>query len=792
MASPTVLIGVDALGQEVLERVSHSLPEEEPSLRYLSGPVGEVGTRLAPMLDDLLRAGRVAADQRQVRLDLFAFVEVNALGEGDLVSLCDQAARVVGERYGVMFSTDLRARNASLHLIAVVPALAGGPEATRAIGRLRQLEVWAESPSFPLLSRVWVLSRHTTAGTLTSEGLRASCAAFAVAAVGLRDEPQVSQRLAHLDDGDGRFGLLSVASLDVPEAGLRRYARERAALDALATLVSRVTRQVSDSSAGDQAVSGLEMNQWFSGLEEGDAAQRARKLAASLSGAAPSLPESLPVGAFDDADKVQEKYPVLFRPGTVERAPTGQDSAELGETLRALDRVEADALAAVARGLDAVLTVTIGAQSGLRRVAEVELGLRRVGALLRDADAADRASLEQAPFGTKLADATLSDEQRDPYRAELDQVLAELPSAWLQRGAGAAVGLGLCALIVTLGLRLASPGGSAPATPAPVPVTAPGVVTKGPTVAGKTTTGAMVAPWGLGLVAGAAGGFGWASFAGIQSRERLSKLLRQRRDALANLWKTGGGGLARLQADAQIRLRKRRVRRAAMAGIEQTLLRLQALSSTLIDARDRSLQALRDMGIKSPASHAAQDDLSGLLGVRDALHDVLVPPALLSAWVARRRQLSDPDLWADRLVEQTWPARGIGEDVPCADAARIEALCRWQVAPFLEQSMLGDPEIAAAAAATVDAFVRRAAAALAPACVPRDEYDNPAPGLRPGEAFVVAPRQGGPELEAALLHSPFAMPVLWAEARAARVLFLRSWEGLRVIDLARGARVSLT
>jgi hypothetical protein len=790
VASPTVLIGVDTLGHEVLDRVRHSLPEEEPSLRYLSGPVNEVGTQLAPMLDDLLRAGRVAADQRQVRLDLFAFVEVNALGEGELVSLCDQAARVVGERYGVMFATDLRARNAALHLVAVVPALAGGPEATRAIGRLRQLESWAENPPFPLLSRVWVLSRHTTAGTLTDEGLRASCAAFAVAAVGLRDEPQVSQRLAHLDDGEGRFGLLSVASLDVPEAGLRRYARERAAFDALATLVSRVTRQVSDSNAGDQAVAGLDLNQWFSGLEEGEAAQRARRLAASLSGAAPSLPEALPVGAFDDAEKVQETYPVLFRPGTVERAPTGQDSAELGETLRALDRVEADALAAVARGLDAVLTVTIGAQSGLRRVAEVELGLRRVAALLRDADAADRATLEQAPFGTRLSDGTISEEQRDPHRAELDQVLAELPSAWLQRGAGAAVGLGICALVVTLGLRLASPGGSGPTTPPPT--AAPGVVTTGPTVAGKATSGAMAAPWGLGLVAGAAGGFGWASFAGIQSRERLRKLLRQRRDALDALWKTGGGGLARLQADAQIRLRKRRVRRAAMAGVEQTLLRLGALSSTLIDARDRSLQALRDMGVKSPASHAAQDDLHGLLGARDALHDVLVPPALLSAWVARRRQLTDPELWADRLVEQTWPARGIGEDVPCADHARIEALCRWQVAPFLEQSMLGDPEIAAAAAATVADFVRRAAAALAPACVPRDEYDNPAPGLRPGEAFVVAPRQGGPELEAALLRSPFAMPVLWAEARAARVLFLRSWEGLRVVDLARGARVTLS
>lgn len=796
VASPTVLVGVDALGHAVLDRVTRSLSEDEPSVRYLRGPLDAIDGQLVGALEELLRAGRTAGDERQVRLDVYVFVEVNALGEGELAALCQRLVGVVSERYGVMFPPDLPPgqRNAALHLVAVVPALAGQPEAQQAVRRLAEVDAWARRAAHPMLARVWLLSRHTIAGTLSDDGLIASCASFAVASVEQRQAPQVSARLAHLEE-EGRFGLLSVASLEVPEAGLRRYARERSAYDGLSTLVGRVTRQVSDPTVADQAVSVAEQNVWFVPFDEGDVAQRCRKLSAALSGAAPSLPNELPVGPFDDAARVRELYPALFRPATQERAPTGMDSTELEETLRALGRVEADAMASVARGMNTLLTGTLGPQSGLRRVSEVELGLRRLGAWLRDADAADRAGLEGA-LGPQPGQARASEgaAEADPHREELEQALAELPSPSLLRGAASAVGVGAASLALALLLRVLSPGPAVVAPVAPAPSMAPGTVTTGPTAgatraAWQAPSGVQAAPWAGSAVVGVLGAVGWARFASDRARERLRRLLRLRRDTLEQHWSAGGGGRPRAQAEAQLQLRKRRVRKAAIAAVDQALLRMGAVTTTLIDQRDRAMQGLRELGVKSPSSSAAHDDLTGLLGERDALHDALVPPALLSAWVARRRQITDADLWADRLVEQTWPARGLNDDIPCADPARIDELCRWQITPFVEQSMLGDPEISQAAAQTVETFVRRAAAALAPPVIPRTDLGDPATGLRPGEVFAVAPQQGAPDLEIALQRSPFPLPVLWSTTRAARVLFLRTWEGYTLDDIARGARL---
>jgi hypothetical protein len=794
VATPSILVGVDPLGRAVLDRVARSLSEDEPSVRYLRGPIDALEAQLVKALDELLQAGRVAGDDRQVRLDLFVFCEVNALPEGGLVALCQRLVGVVNGRYAVMFPPDLPPgqRNAALHLVAVVPALGGQPEAQQAIARLADLDRWSRQA--PTLARVWLLSRHTIAGTLSEDGLIASCAAFAVAGVELRQAPQVSQRLAHLDE-DGRFGLLSVASLEVPEAGLRRYARERAAHDGFVSLVGRVTRQVSDPTLADQAVAAAEQHLWFAPFDEGEVAQRVRRLSADLSGAAPALPAELPVGPFDGAPEVRERYGVLFRPATQERALSGVDTTELDETLRALGRVEADAMAAVTRGMGTLLTSTLGPQSGLRRVPEVELGLRRLGAWLRDADGADRMALEGALGGT-AANRGEQPKESDPHREELEQSLAELPSPGLLRGASAAVGLGVGAAVLMVLLRVVSPAASAStAKPTPAASVAPGTVTTGPTArrasGAQAPSGGEMVPWAAAALVGGLAAVGWARFAGNQARDRLRRLLKQRRDALEQLWGAGGGGRPRAQAEAQLQLRKRRVRKAAVAAVDQTLLKMGAVNAVLLDQRDRAAQSLRDLGIKSLAWSAAQDDLTGLLGERDALHDTLVPPALLSAWVARRRQITDADLWADRLVEQTWPARGGLDDVPCADAARIEELCRWQIAPFVEQSMLGDPEIAQAAASSVEQFIRRAAAALAPPVIPRTDLGDPAPGLRPGETFAVAPQQGAADIEAALQRSPFPMPVLWSPTRAARVLFLRTWEGHTLADLARGARVVL-
>ena len=789
MTSPTVLVGLDALGGAVLDRVARSLAEDDPMVRYLRGPMATIEAQMVAALDALLRAGGGgASDDRKVRLDVLVFADVLAGERTELASLCARLTAVVSDRYGVMFPPGLppEQRNAALHVVAVVPALGGQPEAVEALARLGEVEALTGGGGYALLARVWLLSRHSTAGTLSHDGLVASAAAFAVAAIELRTAGQVSQRLAHLDGDEGRFGLLAVASLEVPEAGLRRYARERAAYDGLVTLVSRVTRQVTDGSLADQAVSGVEASRWLAPFESGEVAQRSRQVAAARSGAALSLPEQMPVGPFDDAALVRQRYAVLFGPAAQVSTPSVQDAATLDELLRALGRAEADAMASIAGGVSSLLDTTLGPPNGLRRLPEVELGLKRLLATLRDAEQAHRTSASRA-LGVGAAAVTTTPE---PHRDELEGALAALPSKGLLRGVAGAVGVGASALALGVLLRVLTPATATGAAPAPSASITPGAVTTASTVSGASVASPpQAAPWGGAIVVGLVAGAVWARWAGGRARSELRRLLVLRRDALAELWQAGGGG--RQQAEAQLGLRQRRVRRAALAAVEQALQRLGALVAALIDRRDRAVTALGELGLKVPAASAAADELTGLLGEGDGLHEALVPGGLLAGWVARRRQITDPDLWADRLVEQTWPAGGLSEDVPVVDAARLEALCRWQVTPLIEQSMLADPEIAQAAARTVTEFVGRVATALGPPVIPRTVEGDPAPGLRPGEIFAVAPQAGAADLDEALRRSPFTLPVLWSPSRGARVLIFRTWEAQRLDDIARGARVAL-
>jgi hypothetical protein len=115
-------------------------------------------------------------------------------------------------------------------------------------------------------------------------------------------------------------------------------------------------------------------------------------------------------------------------------------------------------------------------------------------------------------------------------------------------------------------------------------------------------------------------------------------------------------------------------------------------------------------------------------------------------------------------------------------------MCREQVRPLSERSLFEDPEASQAVADTLREFSGRAGAVLAPPCQPVDENGDPALGLRPGEGFVIAPSVGRDVLEDPLRDVPFRLPVLWSNLKAPRVLFVRTWEGLTVEDVVRGAR----
>jgi len=105
-----------------------------------------------------------------------------------------------------------------------------------------------------------------------------------------------------------------------------------------------------------------------------------------------------------------------------------------------------------------------------------------------------------------------------------------------------------------------------------------------------------------------------------------------------------------------------------------------------------------------------------------------------------------------------------------------------------ERSVLDDSEGGQQAADVLRDFGSRMGAVLAPPCQPLNAHGDPVLGLRPGEGFVIAPSSGRETLDAGLRDVPSRLPVLWSPAKASRVIFLRTWEGLSVEEIARGAR----
>ncbi|MES2644214.1 MAG: hypothetical protein V4850_32310 [Myxococcota bacterium] len=783
MSNPTVLVGVGAFGGSVLQRIESSLSGEDELICRVATPVaGEAGERLGPVLKELLQAGRFATEQSERRLDLLAFQHVLAGGDDDLVVLAEQITRVVHDRYRVMFdlSRPPEQRNAALHVVLVLPPLGDTDVARRALDRVYKLERWVESGSAPpLLARIWLLSQMTLAGPLAASVVLASCASFAVALVGsgLRQSDPVSRRLAHLPAGEPKVAFFSVASLDVPEARIRDYAVQRAAYDALSTLVARVqARPVTDPAEGLAAVRSLEHVEWVRPFEDtSEAAQRCRQLAATLAGAASGLPDRVRVGAFEEGARIRERYAVLFAPATQDRTLTGVDQGQLEALLRHLDNEEAQ----LVRGIHGRIAGLFGGhlrRESLKPLLEIELGLKQVAAQLRD---------QQTRVG--LLGAGPDGPPPDPHRVELEAAVAALPAPGLVRTGAAAVGIavGGLATVVIAGLGHATTSAAgAPVMPSPTMV-AP-VVTAAAAMAPFPWQDLL--PWAAGAAIGLLVAIGWGWLAGNLARQRVRELLTARTQALRAIWSKGGGGRTSRQADDQLELRRHRVRRAALLAVEGALARVTAMQLTIASARDRARQALVAMGVP-PAADAALDDLGGLVGEPDLLHGPLLPSHYVSQWVGRCREASDPDVWASRLLAAAWPPDNGEPDVPCGDAVPIDGASREQVRSLGTRSLLADEPAQTAAGRAIADFLGRAAAALAAPVAARDENGDPVGGLRAGEALAVAPGIAKDPIERALQKAPLTLTPLWTDRQAPRAIFLRTWEGYRVLDVGRGAGI---
>jgi hypothetical protein len=779
---PTVLLGLGRFGHEVIGRTLQSLEASSPLLGVLRCEPSGVAAGLQPLLEELLRAGRGSGERRDQRLDVIAFGAVLQGGDEDLLTACEQAARLLAEGYGTMFPPDRppEQRTATLHLVVQVPALSS-PRASVVFARLAALESWARSrPVFPLLARIWVVSQQTAAGTLSSEEMVSTCASFALGMVasGLRIEDEVSRRMAHPSRDEGLVSFVSLASVELPESRLRTYAAARAAYDGLGVLVERVQQPGTDATLAMGAVSALQSDRWLAPFVEGQAAQLSRRLAAELSRSPVDLPAEIRVGPLDTPEEIRANHSGLFKPASVETSPTTVDQARTDETFRALDRAEAEVATSVEQGIQAVFDASLGPSSGLSQLPSVEQGLKRVIAQLHDEQAQEEAALRRLdpsqPPGPPV----------DPHREELEHALLELPSKWMALAAAAAL-----ALAVLLGVSFGTLSVMTPAAPpGGTTLSSPQLSTTAPPAApGFDWREAL--PWILGVLAAAGAGGGWLYFVGNHTRKEVRRVLKLRRDALETLVSRGGGGRRAKQAELQLVVRRKRARRGAILALENAVARLHAVRHALLEARDRKRQELLALGV-TPAVEARLDDLGPLLGAGGLLHGSLVPPEVISRWIASRREISEDRVWADRLLEGAWPEGGLLEDVPCGDPERIVELSRRQVRPLAERSVLDDQEGGQQAADVLRDFGSRMGAVLAPPCQPLNAHGDPVLGVRPGEGFVIAPSAGRDTLDAGLRDMPTRLPILWSPSKAARVIFLRTWEGLSVEEMSRGARAN--
>jgi hypothetical protein len=766
-AWPTIFFGAGKFGRRVIEFVDESLGESNPLLASFSCSNEELGTALPGVLERLLRAGRAPSDLPGARLDIVAFISAE---ESELVSTCTAFAKTLADRYAVVFPIDAAPaqRMARLQLVVKLPALST-PAAAVALRRVEDLEAWAQGqPEHPLLSRIWLVGRQTTSGNLSEQEVVAASGGFALAALasGVRTDDLVQERMA-FPLQEGLVSLLAASCRDLPVASLCGYAAERAAYDAVDRMVSRIAQPANDPLEADGTVHALDAAGWLRPFETGEPAQSCKKLTAKLSGIEKSWPE-VRVGALQSPEKIRAQHAEFFAPATQEHNASAMEGGELEQVLKTLDRAEWEALAGLQQRLDALLEKELAPLEGLARLPKIELGLRR----LRDG------LVDEQRHETLAAPESV---QPDPGRGELEAVYRKLPRPAVVWASSLAAGVAIGAAALSTILFFQAPASAVQAAALSAPIVAAATAPAQQTAFDWT----LLAPWLVGGLAMAISAFGWAWMVGQLSRADLRLVLAQRKTELENLRVQGGAGWGRTQGDHQLRLRKRRLRLGAHRAIEHALTHLQAVRRQLIESRDLLRQRVLARQVLMGAD-AARDDLAGLLGTAEPLHAPLINTEALARWIATCRETAEADIWASRLLERSWQATGILDDVPCANIDQLVELGRAETASIRARSLFDDPGAAAATTRSMQELVA-SASALAPICKPRNHTDDPIQGLRGGEmiAFVSEPARDA--VERAARDAGLNLKVVKTSSSSQRAIILRTWEGLTAQDVSRGS-----
>lgn len=749
---PTVVMGLGSFGGRVTQYVRDRLGTGE-QLAICDAPFNQTGPLLEKAAGPLLIAGRSGA-AGALHLDVVAVcMAMDDEDSSSLLEACRQATDLVAGRYGALFSRHQGERGATLHLVVVTPPLRT-PAGEEALRRLWPVQQWRTDPAtFPLLAKVWILSASTRGGLLTPEDVVRSCGAFTIGlfGAGVRAETTIASRVEH--QSGGLFGFFAAASVDLPRCRLRRYASVGAVHEGMATLVGRV-EQAADNAMARQRVAALGSEGWVQPFtQDGVIGQRCLQVAGRMSGGDRSLPDTVVVRPLDEVEQVRERYPVLFQRATLAAQENRADQEALNALIEDLDCEESRVFAQIESGLATVFARELSAADGLKNLPVVHAGLRLIRDELEDAANRDAQETDSTPA------------EEDPQREQVEQALAALPRR--RAIVAQAIAVGSVVWFAIIALTMGALGDDR--NPAEV-------------------VQVMKAAWVIGLVIGAlsAGGLTW--WLGRNSRDALRWALQHRRDAVRDLWDRGGGGAPGRQGHAQLRQRRLRVRRGAVVALDQGLEQLDAVRSTLMEARDRALARLAHISGRHEARADVQD-IEHLLGDPTTFHAPLLGARETSTWLRGERSIREPENWASRLLEASWPGPGLLADVPCADDQQLARLGRDQTAPLASSRLFDDPTRADSAASRVAEFARRVPANLERPVTPLHEDESPCLGDGHEQVFVVAPTSARHALEKALTDGQLAnLPVIWGQGGDERVLFLRTWQGYTLHDIVRGLK----
>jgi hypothetical protein len=238
-------------------------------------------------------------------------------------------------------------------------------------------------------------------------------------------------------------------------------------------------------------------------------------------------------------------------------------------------------------------------------------------------------------------------------------------------------------------------------------------------------------------------------------------------------------------AETQLRLRTRRALRAAALELRSGLARLESVRRAVLDRRDAVRDQLRDSQVRL-GGEARDDDISALFR-RGQMQMPLIPPPILARWVAGARERTELQVWANELVEATWP-RNRSDDVPCTDPELLAAVGARQVEP-LRRGVMSSIEVVTAARTTVAEWASHALERLKQPSTPKDEHGDPL-ATRGGECLVFAPMDARSELESVLPPDRFRS--MWVDGPHARVIFIRTFGGYSLDEVLRGSGFQAT